>query len=108
MSTNLTDEIRNLENESERRIADAKAQAASLVSKASEEALARVKEAKQEQFRAFKARLTQVETEAAKKAADEVAQGDKEAKEFVEAHQTAVQKMAQWVADEVVSRYGRS
>ncbi len=105
MSSNLTDEIRNVEAEAARRVADAKAEAAALVTQARNDAAQQVKEAKQSQFRLYNERLAKVETEASEKASGLVAQGKEEVQEFLEAHKGAVKKAAQWLAEEVVSRY---
>lgn len=107
MSTNLTDEIRGVEAVAAKKVADAKAEALDLVTKTRSAALLRVKEAKQAQFREYRQRLSQVEAEAAKSSAQTVEQGKAEAAEFVEAHSEAVKKTVQWLAEEVVSRYGR-
>ena len=107
MSTNLTDEIRSIEAAAAKTVADAKAQALDLVAKSRDAAAARVKEARQSQFRDYRTRLGIKETEAAQNAAKTVAEGKAAASQFVEAHAAAVEKTAQWLAEEVVSRYGR-
>lgn len=107
MSTNLTDEIRGIEAAAAKTVADAKAQALDLVAKTRESAAARVKEAKQANFRDYRNRIGQVEAEAAKEAAKTVEEGKAAASQFVEEHAAAVKKTAQWLAEEVVSRYGR-
>lgn len=107
MSSNLTDEIRGVEAAAAQKVADAKAQALDLVNKTKNSAALRVKEAKQTQFREYRQRLSQVEAEVAKASAATVAQGKADAEQFVKAHEEAVKKTAQWLAEEVVSRYGR-
>ena len=107
MSTSLTEEIRGVEAEAAKKVADAKAEASDLVAKTCDAAALRVKEAKQAQFRKYRERLSQVEAEAGKKSAKAVADGEVEAEKFVEAHKGAVKKTTKWLAEEVVSRYGR-
>lgn len=107
MSTSLTDEIRGVEAEAVKKVADAKAEASDFVAKTRDAAALRVKEAKQSQFRTYRERLAKVEAEAAVKSEKIVADGKAEAEKFVEAHKGAVEKTAQWLAEEVVSRYGR-
>ena len=107
MSTNLTDEIRGVEAAAAKKVADAKAEALDLVTKTRNSAALRVKEAKQAQFRDYRKRISQVEAEAEKKSAETGDQGKVEAAKFVEDHGGAVKKTAQWLAEEVVSRYGR-
>lgn len=107
MSTNLTDEIRSVEAAAAKKVADAKSEALDLVNGARNAAALRVKESKQAQFREYRQRISQVEAEAAETSAKTVEQGKAEAKQFVEAHSEAVKKTAQWLAEEVVSRYGR-
>ena len=107
MSTNLTDEIRSVEAAAAQKVADAKAEAQDLVIRTRNSAALRVKEAKQAHFREYRSRLAQVEAEAAETAAQAVEQGKTEARQFVESHEDAVKKTAQWLAEEVVSQYGR-
>ena len=107
MSTNLTEEIRNVEAAAAQKVADARAQAQDLVAQTRAAAAARVKEAKQSQFRDYRKRLGEVEAEAEKASALTVEQGKAGAEEFVREHEEAVKKTAQWLAEEVVSRYGR-
>ncbi len=107
MSTNLTEEIRGVEAAAAGKIADAKAEALDLVTKTRSAAMLRVKEAKQAHFREYRARLSQVEAEAAKSSAQTVEQGKAEAAEYVQIHGEAVKKTVKWLAEEVVSRYGR-
>ncbi|MGI6075824.1 MAG: cell envelope biogenesis protein TolA [Pyramidobacter sp.] len=107
MSTNLTNEIRGVEAAAAQKVADAKAEALDLVTKTRNSAALRVKEAKQAQFREYHQRIGQIEAEAAKKSAETVDLGKVEAARFVEEHGEAVKKTAQWLAEEVVSRYGR-
>ena len=107
MSTNLTEEIRNVEAAAAQKVADARAQAQDLVAQTRAAAAARVKEAKQSQFRDYRKRLGEVEAEAQKASALTVEQGKAGAEEFVREHEEAVKKTAQWLAEEVVSRYGR-
>ena len=107
MSTNLTEEIRSVEAAAAQKVADARAQAQDLVAQTRAAAAARVKEAKQSQFRDYRKRLGEVEAEAQKASALTVEQGKAGAEEFVREHEEAVKKTAQWLAEEVVSRYGR-
>ena len=107
MSTNLTEEIRSVEAAAAQKVADARAQAQELVAQTRAAAAARVKEAKQSQFRDYRKRLGEVEAEAEKASALTVEQGKAGAEEFVREHEEAVKKTAQWLAEEVVSRYGR-
>jgi len=107
MSTNLTEEIRGVEAAAAQKVADARAQAQELVTKTRSAVALKVKEAKQSQFRDYRRRITDVEAEAEKLSAQTVERGKKEAAEFVKLHEEAVGKTAQWLAEEVVSRYGR-
>ena len=107
MSTNLTEEIRSVEAAAAQKVADARTEAQDLVARTRSEGALRVKEAKQAQFRDYRKRISQVEAEAEKKSAETVDQGKVEAAKFVEDHGGAVKKTAQWLAEEVVSRYGR-
>ena len=107
MSTNLTEEIRSVEAAAAQKVADARAQAQELVAQTRAAAASRVKEAKQSQFRDYRKRLGEVEAEAEKASALTVEQGKAGAEEFVREHEEAVKKTAQWLAEEVVSRYGR-
>ena len=107
MSTNLTEEIRSVEAAAAQKVADARAQAQELVAQTRAAASARVKEGTQSQFRDYRKRLGEVEAEAEKASALTVEQGKAGAEEFVREHEEAVKKTAQWLAEEVVSRYGR-
>ena len=107
MSTNLTEEIRNVEAAAAELPAKAKAEAQDLVAKTRSATATRVKEAKQSQFRDYRRRLGEVEAEAEKTSAQTVEQGKADASKFVREHEEAVKKTAQWLAEEVVSRYGR-
>ena len=107
MSTNLTEEIRSVEAAAAQKVADARAQAQELVAQTRAAAAARVKEAKQSQFRDYRKRLGEVEAEAEKASALTVEQGKAGAEGFIRDHEEAVKKTAQWLAEEVVSRYGR-
>lgn len=107
MSTNLTDEIRSVEAAAAQKVADAKAEAQDLVNRTRSSAALRVKEAKQAHFREYRSRLAQVEAEAAEAAAQTVEQGRAEAQQFIASHEDAVKKTSQWLAEEVVSQYGR-
>ncbi|MBP5211317.1 MAG: cell envelope biogenesis protein TolA, partial [Pyramidobacter sp.] len=102
MSTNLTEEIRSVEAAAAQKVADARAQAQDLVAQTRAAAAARVKEAKQSQFRDYRKRLGEVEAEAEKASALTVEQGKAGAEEFVREHEEAVKKTAQWLAEEVV------
>ena len=107
MSTNLTEEIRSVEAAAAQKVADARTEAQDLVARTRSEGALRVKEAKQAQFRDYRTRISEVEAEAEKASAATVEQGRSSALEFVRAHGEAVKKTAQWLAEEVVSRYGR-
>lgn len=107
MSTNLTDEIRAVEAAAAQTVSDAKAEAMDLVAKTRNAAMLRVKEGKQADFRGYRKRISLVEAEAEKKSAKVVEEGSAAAAEFIKAHEAAVKKTAQWLAEEVVSRYGR-
>lgn len=107
MSTNLTEEIRSVEAAAAQQVADARAQAQDIVAKARAAASAKVKEAKQSQFRDYRRAIREVEAEAEKTSAATVEKGRTDALEFVQARGEAVKKTAQWLAEEVVSRYGR-
>ena len=107
MSTNLTEEIRNVEAAAAKTLQDAKAEAQELVNGAKASTALRLKEAKQAQFRDFRARLAKIEAESAEEAAKLVEQGKAEAKQFVADHEGVVTETARWLAEEVVSRYGR-
>lgn len=107
MSTNLTEEIRSVEAAAAQTIADARAQAQDLVAKTRSTVALRVKEAKQSQFRDYRRRIGEVEAEAESVSAQSVEQGRVQAAEFVKAHEDVVTKTGQWLAEEVVSRYGR-
>ena len=107
MSTNLTEEIRSVEAAAAQKVADARTEAQDLVARTRSEGALRVKEAKQAQFRDYRKRISEVEAEAEKASALTVEQGKAGAEEFVREHEEAVKKTAQWLAEEVVSRYGR-
>ncbi len=108
MSTNLTEEIRSVEAAAAKKVADARTEAQAIVAKARAAAALRVKDAKQSQFREYRRRVGEVEAEAAKESERAVEQGRADALKFVQAHGKALKKTAQWLAEEVVSRYGRS
>ena len=108
MATNLTDEIRALVEAAAQRVSDAEAQAASCVVRARDEAAKKVKESRQSLYREYRNKVEKLEKEAADQAAGLVDQGKKKAAEFVKAHEGLLAKTSKWVAEEVMSRYGRS
>jgi len=108
MATSLTEEIKKVEAEAKRKVADARSQAARIVSDVRDEVDVKKKEAKQEAFKLFKSRLSEVEAEAEKKAEVTVEEGKKEAQKFVELHRKRIDKVSSWVSEEVMTRYGRS
>ncbi len=107
MSTNLTEEIRSVEAAAAQKVADARAEAQAIVARARGAAALRVKDAKQSQFREYRRRIGEVEADAAKESERVVEQGRAEALKFVQSHGEVVKKTARWLAEEVVSRYGR-
>lgn len=107
MSTNLTEEIRKVEAAAAKTVSDAKSQAQELVSGTRASAALKLKEAKQSHFRDFRARIAAIEAESADEAAKLVEQGKAEAEKFVADHEGLVAETARWLAEEVVSRYGR-
>lgn len=107
MATSLTEEIKKVEAQAKKQIADARSQAARLVSDARDEVDAKKKESKQEAYKLFKARLTEVEAEAENKAKVTVEEGDKEAKKFIDLNRKRIDKVSSWVSEEVMTKYGR-
>ena len=107
MSTNLTEEIRSVEAAAAKTVSDAKTQAQDLVNSTRASAALRLKEAKQSQFRDFRARLAKIEAASSEESAKFVEKGKEDAKQFVADHVAVAAKTAEWLAEEVVSRYGR-
>lgn len=108
MSTNLTDEIRAVEAAAQKKVADATAEAAALVSAARDEMARLVKETRQQQYREYREQLDALEQQASREAAEKVEAGRKAAADFVKRHQDVLAGTSQWVAEEVMSRYGHS
>lgn len=108
MATNLTEEIRMLEDRAKKTLEDAKAQAGEAVSRARDEAERKVKEGRQALYRQFREKTEELERLAAEKAKALVEEGKSKADAFLKDHEGRLAEASKWVAEEVKSRYGRS
>ena len=108
MSTNLTDEIKKIEEAAKQSVINAKGEASTMLAKTKADLAKHVKESKQAHFRSYRENLLKEEAKASEAASQIVKKGHLDAQTFTENHKNAINEVAQWVAEEVVSRYGRS
>lgn len=107
MAVNLAEEIKEVEARSKETLKEAKNEAARLINDARSDAERRVKEAKQKAFRSFREKVASVEKEAEDAAKKNVDAGKKKGETLAQQFGKKVPGTAKWIAEEVISRYGR-
>ncbi|MDR1740394.1 MAG: cell envelope biogenesis protein TolA [Synergistaceae bacterium] len=107
MAENLVDEIKAAEEKAARSVQDAGADVARRLAKAEADAENAVKEARQAAARQFRESVQAAEHEAETKASTIVAERRSAAEGFYSRHKDKTAKAAAWIAEEVISRYGR-
>ncbi|MGI6252893.1 MAG: cell envelope biogenesis protein TolA [Synergistaceae bacterium] len=107
MTVNLAEEIKIVEARSKETIKEAKNEAARLVNDARSDAERRIKEARQKDFRNFREMVASVEKEAEGIAQKNVDAGIKKGNTLAQKFAKKVPDTAKWIAEEVISRYGR-
>ncbi len=108
MALNLAEEIKAVEADSKKRIADAKVEAVRLQNSAANEAEQKLKNAKQNAFKKYRECVSKVEREADERAQNIVEAGRENAAAFSADHKGRITQTATWIAEEVIARYGRS
>lgn len=107
MATNVADEIRTAEEKARDILKDARSEAATILSGAKADAERRIKETKQQCHKSFVKQLREIEGEAEAKATDTVQSGKEESEAFLKQAQPNVDGVSRWIAEEVMTRYGR-
>lgn len=107
MTVNLAEEIKIVEARSKETIKEAKNEAARLVNDARSDAERRIKEARQKDFRNFREMVASVEKEAEGIAQKNVDAGIKKGNTLAQKLAKKIPDTAKWIAEEVISRYGR-
>lgn len=106
MAANLAEEIKEVEARSKAIVKEARNEAARMLSEARDESERSIKEAKQKAFRLFKENSASAEKEAEERATKNVEAGRKESEKLAGLYHKKVDGTAQWISEEVISRYG--
>jgi vacuolar-type H+-ATPase subunit H len=107
MAVNLAEEIKEVEAHSRETVKEAKNESARMINESKNEAERKVKEAKQKAFRQYKEKIASVEKESEEKARKTLDTGRKNAETLAQQFGKVVPSTAKWIAEEVISRYGR-
>jgi len=105
---NVAEEIRSVEEWAKNAVQEARLEGVRIVAAARTEGDERVKGAKQAAARWFRERLAAKESEANDMAARMVEEGKERAKALAESLGSRGQVVGNWIAEEVMARYGRS
>ncbi len=108
MAANLIDEIKAAEEKAAKGVQEARVEATRRLNQAVTEAENAVKEAKQSATKQFREKIQMAEQTAEAKARSIVAERETEARDFYTKNKEKVSKVAGWITEEVMVRYGRS
>ena len=106
MVQDIAEEIRTVEENARQTVQNARIEGARLIAAAQNEMDIRLKETKQKTTRFFKENVEKFETAAEEKAREIVHQGKEDANAFASGVEKRVKDVAQWIAEEVMTRYG--
>jgi len=106
LAQNVADEIREAEEKARVTVKEAKAESARMIASARSEAEERIKRARQESHRHFREEIAKTEEMAEQKAAGVLSKGRDDARELESKLQAKIKPVAEWIAEEVMSRYG--
>ncbi len=106
MVQDIAEEIRAVEENARQTVQNARVEAARLIAVAQNEMDIRLKETKQKTTRFFKESAEKFEAAAEERAREIVQQGQERANAFASVAEKRVKDVAQWIAEEVMTRYG--
>ena len=106
MPKNIAEEIIEAETKAKRILQDALAEGAKLLAQTRAEAETLAKESRHRYHRTLREAILQLEESADRESEKTVEKGRNEAEELVKNHRDKVNVVAEWVAEEVMSRYG--
>lgn len=105
MAQNIAEEIQQTEEKARLLIHEAKTDMLRELAGARLQAEESIKKARQETHRRFREEIHKTEEEADAHAADVLAKGQRDAREFVGKHKDRIHSVAEWIAEEVITRY---
>lgn len=106
MVQDIAEEIRIVEENARQTVQNARVEAARLVAAAQNEMDLRLKETKQKTTRSFKEKIEEFEATAEERAQEIVSQGEENANTFTLSVEKRIKDVAQWIAEEVMTKYG--
>jgi vacuolar-type H+-ATPase subunit H len=107
VAANLIDEIRATEEKAAKSVQEAGAEVARRLNQATADAENAIKEAKQSATKQFREKIQMAERTAEAKARNIVSERESEARTFYAGHRDKISKVAGWITEEVMVRYGR-
>jgi len=107
MTANLIDEIKTAEAEAAKSVQEAKSNAAKKLNKAVADAESAIKGAKQAAAKQFRDKIQMAENTAETKSRGIVTERETSAKAFYVEHREKAAAAANWIAEEVMGKYGR-